>query len=257
MSQTTDEGPTTVSAVRNSFELIEAMQRQGGEAGVTEIADETKMSKSSVHKHLATLTDIGFVVKTDGRYRLSLRFLDIGSDLREQYPGGRYIKQKMWDLAQETNEIAFFTIEEDGRPTILYREVGYEGVPTRSRVGMRLYLHQIAAGKAILSRYSESRVKEIVERHELPAATGRTITDYDELLKDLERTRERGYSLSIEEATEGLQAVGVPVKGPSGSVLGGCAVAGPVHRIESRAHDELPDLLHSVANELELNIAHS
>lgn len=252
-----ETGPTTVLAVKNCFGLIESMMQLGGKAGVTELAETTRLSKSSVHKHLATLLELGYIVRTDDKYQLSLKFLDIGSYMRERRTGVRYIKRRMRELANETNEIAFFTVEENGRPTILYREVGYEGVPTRSRVGMQLYLHQIAAGKAILSRYPEQRIRAIADQHGLPAATSETITDYDGLLDELERTRSRGYALSTEEATEGLQAVAVPVMAPDGSVLGGCAIAGPVHRIEGRAHDELPRVLRSVANELELNIAHS
>lgn len=255
-----ENGPdqVTVQAVNNSIKILEAMRELGGSGGITEIANAVNISKSSIHKHLVTLTEHGFVTKEDNQYSLGLQFLNIGSFVREQYTGSAYIKQKIREVAIETNEIAFFSIEEDGRPIILFREVGYEGVPTRSRVGMRLYLHQIAAGKAILSTYSEEQVRQIVDKHGLPAATSETITDFDELMADLEETRERGYSLSVGEATEGLQAVGVPVTLPGGDVLGGCAVAGPIHRMEGKkSTEDIPKLLHSVANELELSIAHS
>lgn len=252
-----DFQPTTVQSVDNCFELIDAMRSLGGEAGVTEIADATQLSKSSVHKHLMTLWKQGFVVKSQHNYRLSLRFLEMGGYVRSQLPASRYIKEKVVDLAHETSEVAFFHTEENGRSTILFREVGSNGVSTRSYVGMRTYLHQTAAGKAILSQYSEQRVEEIVEQTGLPKATEQTITDFDDLLADLALTRERGYTLSVEEATDGLMAVGVPIKLPNGEVLGGCAVAGPVHRIRNRSEDELPQILHSVANELELNITYS
>lgn len=249
---------TRVQAVENSLKIVEAMMKLGGAGGITEIAGAVDMSKSSIHKHLATLREKGFVTKDGDRYRLGLRFLEIGSFVRERYSGMEHIKQKIREIAIETDEIAFFSIEENGRPTILFREVGHKGVPTRSRVGMRLYLHQIAAGKAILSTYSEEEVETVIEKHGLPEATPQTITNFDELMADLKRTRERGYSLSVGEATEGLQAVGVPVTLPSGKVLGGCAVAGPIHRMAGeKSEEEISKLLHSVANELELRIAHS
>lgn len=248
----------TVQAVENSFEIVEALMRLDGSGGITEVADSVGMSKSSVHKHLATLRKQNYVVKDGDEYRLGLRFLNVGSFVRENFPAASYIKQKIREVALETNEVAFFTIEENGRPTILFREVGREGVPTRSRVGMSLYLHQIAAGKAILSEFSDDRIEAVVEQHGLPAPTPQTITDFDDLMADIEQIRKRGYALSVEEATQGLQAVGVPVTLPSGEVVGGCAVAGPVHRIAGeRSHEEIPKLLQSVSNELELRIAHS
>lgn len=254
-----ETGSHGVKSVATAFEIIEALVDLDNEGRVTTIADETGISKSSVHKHLSSLQELGYVAKDDGAtYRLSFQFLDVGNRIRDSFIASSYVKQKVSDLANRTNEIGFFTVEEQNMARILFRESGQQGVPTRSYAGKQIPIHQVAAGKAILSEYPEERVREIVDEVGLPKATEQTITDETELLADLERTRERGYALSVEEATEGLMAVSVPITISQGEVVGGCAIGGPVHRLDGeKGREEIPDLLRSVANEMELSLAHS
>jgi len=136
--------------------------------------------------------------------------------------------------------------------------VSHGGVYSRGRVGRRFYMHQTAAGKALLSQFSDQWVREILDRHGLPASTPQTVDDEEALFEELDEIRERGIAFNDEESTEGLRAVGVPVAGPDGDVLGAFAVAGPTHRIEGDRFDsEIPDVIRSVVNELELNLAYA
>jgi DNA-binding IclR family transcriptional regulator len=248
---------STIRSIDTSFTIVTALRESDG-AGVTDLAERTGLSKSSVHKHLRSLMKHGCVVKDGEEYRLGLRYLDLGAHVREQYPGSTEIKHKVRDLATQTEESAQFAVEERGHAVVLYREVSHGGVYSRGREGRRFRMHQTAAGKAILSRHSDQWVREIVDRHGLPAATAQTIDDEAELLEELAAIRERGVAFNSEESTEGLRSVAVPVAGPDGDALGALAVAGPTHRLTGeRFERELPDLVRSVVNEIELNLAHS
>ncbi|THE66124.1 IclR family transcriptional regulator [Salinadaptatus halalkaliphilus] len=245
-----------IQATANSLTIIGALVEIGGSGGVTEISQATDISTSSVHKHLRTLQEYDFVEKDGQTYSLGLQFLDIGGFVRSKYPGSREIKLHMQELAQRTDKNAFFTVEENGRAVVLYREVGRNGVPMRSRVGTRFYMNQAAGGLAILAEYSTDRIDEIIDRHGLPPATPETITDRDQLLTELERTRERGYAMTVGETTEGVQSIAVPVTQPENKIIGACAVSGPIHRMGDPDEDLL-QLLRSMTNELELSITYS
>ena len=258
----TDPGPDetngkTIKSLENCFAIVTELQERDG-ARVTELANATGLSKSSVYKHLTTLYENDFVTKVGDEYRLGLRFLDVGSYVRGEIEGSRIIKAKLREIAEETEETAQFTVEEHGRAVVLFRETGRRGVLTKGRVGKRFYVHQTAAGKAILSQLPDERVRAFLDRNGLPAATPSTVTDREELFAELEEIRERGFSYNREESTEGLHAVGVPLMAPDGGVLGAFAVAGPTHRMkDERLTGEIPDLVRSVVNELELNLTHS
>lgn len=246
-----------VQTLEKTIAIVAELQARDG-ARVTELAEATGASKSSVHKHLATLHQNDLVVKDGEEYRLGLRFLNLGAYVRNQIPGSNLIKDKLQELARETDETAQFTVEEHGRAVVCYREAGRRGVFTKGRVGKRFYIHQTAAGKAILSELPESYVDTLVERNGLPASTDATITDEAELYEELEAIRERGFAYNHGESTKGLRAVAVPVEAPEGGVLGAFALAGPSHRMDGeRFRSEIPDLVRSVVNELELNLAHA
>jgi DNA-binding IclR family transcriptional regulator len=250
-------GSQTLKSLERSFVIVKELKERDG-AGVTELASATGLSKSSVHKHLATLRQGDFVAKEGDTYRLGLRFLDFGGYVRNQTEGATLVREKLQELAEESGETAQFTVFEHGRAVVLYRETGSHGVFSKGRVGKRFFGHQTAAGKAMLAELSDDEVEAFVEQHGLPAATGNTITEADELLTELDRIRERGFALNRGESTEGLRAAAVSITGPDGDILGAFALAGPSHRMkDDRLESEIPDLIHPVVNELELNLAHS
>jgi DNA-binding IclR family transcriptional regulator len=250
-----ESGPR-VKAVDTTFAIVKSLRTLDG-GKVTEIVEETGLSKGAVYKHLSTLQEHDFVVKDGSEYALGFRFLDYGGWLRSNYTGSGIIKPQIQELAEETNEVAMFAIQENARIVTLFRENGNQGVFTRTRLGRRMYPSQTAGGKAILSQLPDEEVRSILDTTGLPKETENTITDEAKLFEELETVRERGYAFNREESTKGLVAVAVPLV-PGDTVLGACSVAGPRHRMgDERLNEEIVDMLLSVVNELELNITHS
>lgn len=252
-----DTGPPNgVKSVETTISIAEALQELE-EATLTEIAGEIDLSKGAVYKHMVTLERNGFVTKENDKFRLGFRFLDFGVVARSQFSDANLIQSKTRELASETDEVAVFAIEENDRSITLFRESGSKGVFTRSRVGKRLPLHQTASGKAMLAHLPQSKVREILDNVGLASATENSVTDEEALFEELKQIREQGYAINRAESTGKLRAVGVPVI-PEDTVIGGIAIAGPHHRMDKdRLTEELPQLLLSVVNELELNIAYS
>ncbi|WP_280587300.1 IclR family transcriptional regulator [Halorubrum sp. Boch-26] len=245
----------TVGAVETTFSVIQVLQDRGG-AGVTEIANELELSKSAVHKHLATLADQRCVVKRGDEYRLGLGLFEYGSFVRNGYDVFHKAKPRVRELAAETGEMVWLILEENGMAMYLFGDGGSLDINVDSLVGTWTHLHLNSGGKAILSQYSEDRVREIVDKHGLPARTDRTITDIDELLEELERTRKRGYALNLEEDLDGIHAIGAPIA-HQGEVQGALSIAGAANRLtETRCHEEYADRLLTVVNDLELNLTY-
>jgi len=245
-----------IKSLDTAFAIVDTLKRRDG-ARITEVVDDTGLSKSTVHKHLATLRAHGYIVKNEMSYELAFRFLDLGGYVRAQFPGATFIKEKLQELAAETGEIAQCMVEERGRAVVLYRETGTNGLPTRTRPGKQMYLHQVASGKAILSQLPEKRVDQIVDRHGLPAATDATITDREELHAELAEIADRGVAYNHGESTRGLYAVAAPVTTSGRDIQCACVVSGPSHRMEGTGTtDEYADLVLSIVNEIELEIAH-
>lgn len=246
----------TVRAVERTLVLVKFL-REHGPATLSEIAANLQLAKSTVHRYLQTLEHEGFVIAGDEEYMLSLRFLALGEHARGQHPEYRLAREKVSELAEQTAERAQFIVEESGQAVYVYQQLGSTAVKADTYPGKRVPIHASAAGLAILSEYPRHRIDAITDQHGLEAITSETITDSETLNDQLQQTRERGYSINDQGVIEGLRAIGTPVIGPDGTVIGGLSISAPINRMEGkRLTEELPTLLLGAANELELNIAY-
>ncbi|MFB6206417.1 MAG: IclR family transcriptional regulator C-terminal domain-containing protein [Haloglomus sp.] len=94
-----------------------------------------------------------------------------------------------------------------------------------------------------------------MDRYGLPAKTEHTITDEDELFAELERIREQGYALSVEESLYGFHAVSAPVLTQSSRPVAAVIIAGAASRMDPETcRNELADAARSAANEIGLDL---
>ncbi|MFO8116285.1 MAG: IclR family transcriptional regulator [Halorubrum sp.] len=247
----------TVRTAETMFDVVQRLVENDG-ASLAELAAGLDYAKSTVHRHLHTLEDLGYVVRRDDGYHVGLRFLEVGVTARSSYRGYDLVRQKVEEIAAVTGERAQFFVEEHAKAVYLARAVGDQAVRTDPGIGSRIPLYAASAGKAILAELSDDELSDTFERMSFDPVTEQTITDPDELRDEIAAGRERGYFFNREESLRGTHAVGVAICGPDGEVIGGLSVTGPSHRLNGeRLESELPDLLLGAANELELNIAHS
>lgn len=257
MMSGTNTPDRTVQAAETTFTILETLSEADG-MRLTELAEETEMAKSTVHRYLQTLMSRNYLVKEGDEYYPSLRFLDLGEHARNRKKGYRMSKVKVAELAEETDERAQFIVEENGEAVYVHREAGSHAVHTDPGIGKRTHLHATSAGKAIISEWPNERINEYIDRHGLPGLTENTITDQETLLSEVEATRERGYAANNEENIDGLCAIGVAVCQGADDVLGALSVSGPKNRLNGEWFErDLPDMLLGFANEIELNLQYS
>lgn len=252
---TSTQGTRTVRAVQITLDILAVLKERDG-IGVTDIATQLGYSKGTVHSHLATLLENGFVVNEDGEYHLSLRYLDLAKVARDRLGIYDAVTDELDELAEESGELAQFAVEEHGKAIYLYKSGSERAVQTASSVGTHEYMHCIALGKAMLSQMPEERVDEIVEMHGLPAFTDETITDRAALDEELATVREQGYAVDFEERIEGLRCIAAPVQ--KEDVLGAVSVSGPSRRMAGDFfREEVPDMVTRSANVIEINVRFS
>lgn len=255
--QTRASGGGRLKTVETAIEIIGALWELD-ECGVTDLAEHMCLPKSTVYTHLNTLREGGFVVKHDGNYQLSYKFLTLGEYVRNRSLLYNVAREEIDRLADRTGQYAHLVTEERGRGINLYKVRGETAVGDgyqAKKLQQADYLHLTASGKAILAQLPRSRVDAILDEHGLPARTEATITSREALHDQLSEIRERGYAYNDEEEVVGLRAVGAPIKRPDGAVLGSISISGPTSYITGTTfHEELPELVMSAANVVEVNI---
>jgi DNA-binding IclR family transcriptional regulator len=256
-------GKQTAKTTERSFLIINTIQNLGG-ATASELATELEMAKSTIHVHLRTLLENGYLAREGEQYHVGLRFLNHGEYARSRKRAYMLAKNTVNKISDQIDEEVEFVVRNNNRGILVHESfhpdsqfpVKEQHAPNMATsAGIYYHLHNVATGKAILAELPDDHVENILDEWGLPAQTDQTITDREALFHELERVREGGIAFTDEEYVDGLREVGRRVKTPDGSVLGAVAIIGPKYRFSSeRFTDELPALLRDHVDELETAI---
>lgn len=250
-----DDGSDVLQTTATSLDILELLDEIGG-ARVSEIADRMDAPKSTVHGHLATLESRHFVIQRGDFYELGPELLRLGNQVRTRKEGYVLAREFTERLFDELGLRSIFVAEMGGRAVFVHTASGDKVEWTHERLGNRLYLHNTAAGKAILAELPRPRVEQVIDEWGMPAETADTTTDREELFAELGEVRERGYAVNNAENFEELHAIGVAATRQSGEVIGAFSVTGPEHAVTGPDREaQLADAVTEIVEEYELELA--
>ncbi|WP_167879942.1 IclR family transcriptional regulator [Halorhabdus rudnickae] len=250
-----DPADSGIQSVNITLSIIKVIQ-QRGKARISDLAAELDYAKSTIYQHLVTLEQNQLVTREGEAFRLSLSFLEISHDVKQQQYNYSIIKETVDELAKETGEYAQFGSEEHGQLIYVYRSGGSSDINEHFDLDIKESLHCTALGKAILAFMPEEQAQTIVAEQGLERLTENTITDPDILFDELESIREKRYAVDNEEFATGLRCVAAPVIENyryHSEVLGSIGIFGPASRLtEDRLEGELGDQVKQFANLIEI-----
>jgi IclR family acetate operon transcriptional repressor len=243
-----------IKSVDQAFTIIDYVETEDG-VTLSQIAEELDMAVSTAHIHLSTLVQNGYLIKEDGKYRCSFKFLQKGGKKRDNTPLFQIAKPELDDLQDSTGEHTNLMVEEGDRMVQLYKSQGTETIDDDAPIGKHFHRHVTAAGKAILAHQPKEVIDEYLSNEELPQYTEHTITDSKKLRDELTAIRERECSVNREEHYIGVAAVGVAIKSGEDNPIGAITVSGPSGRLDNnRIQEELVPVLQTKKNIIELRI---
>lgn len=236
----------TRKTTETSLSILEAINELNG-ATLSTLSDHTGFATSTIHTHLKTLNNAGYITKIGKGYELSFKLFHIGENARYRDKRYQLARQTVSNLADQVSEEVNFSVAEHNQSIVLF-----EASSTREedfQVGRYFHMHSSASGKAMLANYSNERVRSVIEECGLPKHTDQTITDTNELIKELSRVREQGYAVNQQEEISGMQAIAIAVNNPDGSVFGTLDISGPPYRLQS--DDQIADQIQPFVDKLE------
>ncbi len=238
--------PSVVRAVR----VLEAVSRASRPPTLSELARELRIPKSSLHDLCTTLVQERLLAREDsGRFRLGVRVLD----LYQAYGATTHLETEFGRVCEELvphHEETLVLSVLDGREVVYVAcRNGTQPIAVNYRIGMRLPAHTTATGKAILSTLDEDQVRALFGNGPLSRPTRHSIPTVESLLRELKRTRARGYSLDDEETVDGMCCLGAPVVA-SGGVRAGVAFSMVKARTKPARFRELGRQIQRIASVL-------
>lgn len=223
-----------IKSVHTTFQLLEALSRSDG-TGVSELTREVDATKGTVHNHLSTLRERGYVVQRANEYYLGSRFIEFGTSIRDRSPLYQHSGEILTSLAQSTGEAACITVEEEGY--VVYQRILWEETGTEQllREGCRLPLHCSAPGKCLLADRTNDEIRKYFSKYTGPKLSERIISDPDELVEEIRTVREQNLGFARGEYNDELYEVATPVSAGDAHTRGAVGVFGPKERMSGKA----------------------
>jgi len=238
-----------VQSVDRALTILEVLARVG-EAGVTEIAGELGVHKSTAFRLVATLESHRLVEQTAerGRYRLGVGVLRLAGATTARLDLVQEARPVCRRLAADSGETVNIAVLSESSALYLDQVAGSSALQPHNWVGQHIPLHATSNGKVLLSGLDDDEVGEVLGK--LSRYTPLTITKKSQLRAELEQVRKQGYAVAVDELEEGLTAVAAPVRNAHGDVIASMSVSGPTFRLPPARVDEVLALLLEAATEV-------
>jgi DNA-binding IclR family transcriptional regulator len=251
-------GPVTgVQSVDRAVSVLEILA-QRGEAGVSEVAAEIDVHKSTAFRLLGALEARGLVEQSAerGKYRLGFGIVRLAGAVTGRLDITQQGRQVCERLSEEIGETVNIAVLQEHYAVNLHQARGPGAVGTHNWVGQLTPVHATSSGKILLAHLPERRRAEVLEASGLRKLTPHTLTAGTKLEKDLTEARERGYAVTLEELELGLHAMAAPIRSREGEVVAALSASGPAYRFTEERMRELAPVLTRGAEEISRRMGH-
>ncbi len=210
--------------------MLDAFRPTGGPLRLVDIAHRCQLPKSTALRLLNDLTELGVVVRRDGRYLLGRRLFELGSIVPLERDLRHAALPFMHDLFEATRETIHLGVR-DGLDVVYVEKIrGHESLSLPSAVGGRLPLTCTGVGKVLLAYSGQELLDEVFSRP-LRRLTPRSIVDAGRLEEEIGQIQVQGLAYEREEAQLGNACIAAPIF-RGGRVVAALSVSLPVARFQ-------------------------
>lgn len=181
--------------------------------GISEIASRLSLAKSTTHGILAALEESGWVLRdpVTRRYSCGYAVKGLMENAQVRIPLVLKARPFLEKLAADLDEDVFLGICPGNFLLILDQVASSKEMRISAPPGTRLPLFAGSAGKIFLAHEDKEHVSKIIRTKGLPQYGPNSITDPKRYLKELQRIRDSGVSVDVEEYLPNVWAVAIPV----------------------------------------------
>jgi IclR family acetate operon transcriptional repressor len=227
-----DKHSGTVQALDRALGLLSDLAR-ADEKTLTELSLKTGMAPSTAHRLLVTMQRHGIVAydETTQNWMVGVEAFRIGSSFVRRMKVVQAGRPIMRELMEATGETANLGVADAGEVVFVSQVETHEAIRAFFPPGTRGPMHASGIGKALLSELPRDSVQRILQKRGLYSFTPKTLTSTDALFADLNRIRNRGWSVDDEERNIGMRCLAAPIYNEHGEAVAGVSISGPSVRL--------------------------
>jgi DNA-binding IclR family transcriptional regulator len=238
-----------VKSAARTIELLELLAAEPTPLTLTEIAERLSLPVSSLHQLLRTLVLRGWLSTSahGNGYTIGVRALLTGMSFIERDPVVQVARSVLSLAKTELGETVHLARLDGARVVYLASRESENQLRTVSRVGQSVSAHSTGLGKAMLSALPDETIRALFP-DPLPKVTANTIDSIDELLRQVQGARNRGWAQEMEEINLGSGCVAALIPRVAGPYAISCSV--PLSRLDPARVTEIAAVITSAAQSI-------
>lgn len=216
------------SVLWKAFDVLGAFSHRRRVLTLAEIARHSGLPKSTAHRVLAMLVEVGAIEQVADGYQVGLRMFSLGV-----LPPEAALREAALPHLEELHRVTGQTLHLAilrGADVVYLEKLPPRGsgFVTPSVIGDRMPATCTGVGKALLAFAAEETVADALTGP-LRRRTARSLVSPEQARRELEVIRQRGYAFDHGEAADGLACVAAPVlaAGAGGHAVAAISVAFP------------------------------
>jgi IclR family pca regulon transcriptional regulator len=221
--------PRFSQSLERGLAVLRCFTAKRPELGISQLADELEMSKSTVHRYAVTLVALGYLeqLNRSHKYRLGLRVADLGMSALNATGLREHAHPSLEELRQASGYTVSMAILDGVEIRYLDRLPSFRREQAKIdldlRPGSALPAHRTAIGKVLLAHLPKDELHRRIDGLGEPIGHAqKTVAGKDALLSELSQVREAGLAVNHEDDTEHasqLLSIAVPVRNDVGDVV--------------------------------------
>ncbi|WOD16035.1 IclR family transcriptional regulator [Paraburkholderia kirstenboschensis] len=202
---------------------------------VAKLSAASGYPRPTVHRIVAALQAEGMIVATGtgNTFNLGPRLVNLASRSWERSDLRLAAVDALMDLRNSTSETIHLAVPSQGEMVYIEKLESPHAVRMASRIGTRVSLTSSSVGKAYLATLDMREREALLVHAPLRRFTANTLTDLDEIRRELIATEQRGYAEDREENEEAISCYGAAIRGADGRTVGCISISMPTFRLQN------------------------
>ena len=230
---TADAGGGLAPAAERALAIFEAFQRVAQPLTLSRLAEEISAPVSSCYNLVRTLIGLGYLFSLESQrtFYPTRKLWDLANAIVAHDPLVQRVAPHAERLREATGETVIVGKWQERTALYLLVLEGPQTIRYVAASGRTIPLHTSAIGKALLSTLDVESMERWLAANKLEQITAGSITDRDELRRDILNGKQLGYFMTAGENVPDVGALAAPVNLRGDTIA--IAVAGPTARIQS------------------------